>query len=170
MQRTAKDGNEVHKQTIWSETIRKEMAHRTERTIFSINNTQLKKTVLTEPVSVRPKRFLDKDTIMLESVTRQLKGEPFRDARSARLDHLPALPPHLTRTLTEPAKLPTEKYDAPNTSSQEVGWVSKTLIEMPKNSRFYHPKNTCDITRYAAHIISSSHLDPFTKSKKAAGH
>eukprot|EP01006_Ploeotia_vitrea_P049349 TRINITY_DN67332_c8_g3_i1.p1 TRINITY_DN67332_c8_g3~~TRINITY_DN67332_c8_g3_i1.p1 ORF type:complete len:170 (-),score=22.19 TRINITY_DN67332_c8_g3_i1:522-1031(-) len=157
----AKDGNEVHKQTIWAETIRKELAHRSDKDSFSINPHQLRRQVLTEPVSVRPKRFMDKDTQMLNTITRQLKRDPFRDSRRQRLEEMPALPKPLSKALNDVHKLPTTKYSYPQTSSQDIGWMSKPLKDQPRHSRFNHFKGSCDITRYADHIISASHLDPF---------
>ena len=47
---------------------------------------------------------------------------------------------------------------------QEVGWVSDPLVREARDSKFTHPKHTCDITRFAANIISASCVDPFKKS------
>ena len=69
-----KNTNEVHLQTIWAEHIAKERLHKAGKESFSMYPHELRKTVLTEPVSTRPKRFLDKDHVLLESINRRLQG------------------------------------------------------------------------------------------------
>jgi|EP00670_Eutreptiella_braarudii_P002651 hypothetical protein len=156
-----KETNEVHLQTIWAEHIAKERLHRADKESFSINPHKLRKTVLTEPVSTRPKRFLDKDHVLLESINRRLQGDvagsTFRNADTK-------LPDHLDKTLKAVHDMPKDKYPYPQTEQQEVGWVSDPLVREARDSKFTHPKHTCDITRFAANIISASCVDPFKKS------
>jgi hypothetical protein len=159
----SKDGNEVHRQTIWAEHVRKELLHRCDKETFSIDPKNLRKNTLTEPVSHRPRRFLDKDAILLESFSRRLKGEPPLTNKFKETG--PQLPPHLDSILTAVHKTPKDKYDFPQTEAQEMGWLNRPLLVHPQGSRFNHPRKTCEVTRYAAHIVASSNIDPFKKSK-----
>jgi len=43
--------------------------------------------------------------------------------------------------------LPSERFELPVTSAQEVGWKFKPLV--PRNAMFAKPRNSCDITLYA---------------------
>eukprot|EP00994_Dinema_validum_P004426 NODE_2476_length_689_cov_94.073437_g2024_i0.p1 GENE.NODE_2476_length_689_cov_94.073437_g2024_i0~~NODE_2476_length_689_cov_94.073437_g2024_i0.p1 ORF type:complete len:165 (+),score=20.40 NODE_2476_length_689_cov_94.073437_g2024_i0:79-573(+) len=156
------DGNEVHKQTIWIERVRKELNHRLDKETFSVDPHNLKRSTLTKPVSQRPKRFLDKDALTLESFARRLKGETVTQTMYKEVK--PQLPDHLDQTLSAVHKTPKDKYESAQTEAQEIGWVCRPLVVQPPGSRFVHPRQTCEITKYAAQIIGTSGVDPFKKS------
>ena len=49
--------------------------------------------------------------------------------------------------LLDAQKVPTEKYNEPVTSSQEVGWLTKPLV--PPNPRFQHGLKQAEATEFA---------------------
>ena len=65
----------------------------------------------------------------------------------------------LGNILKETKKAPTEKYDAPLTTSQEIGWHSVPL--MPGRKRF--GTKQCEITAYADAYSSAMGKNPFAR-------
>jgi len=59
--------------------------------------------------------------------------------------------------------LPSERFELPMTSSQEVGWVYKPLV--PANPMFQHPRDACEITKYADSYYEMVGTTPFTRKK-----
>lgn len=57
--------------------------------------------------------------------------------------------------------LPSERFELPMTSSQEVGWVHKPLV--PPNPMFKHPRDSCDITKYADAYYEMVGTTPFSR-------
>ena len=53
----------------------------------------------------------------------------------------------VVRGLMDSQKVPAEKYDAPATSAQEVGWFSKPLVAT--NPRFMHGLTQGEATQFA---------------------
>lgn len=152
-----KDINQVALQTIWCEHINKEGKHRIDKEDFSINPKNLKKSTLSAPVSSRQKRFLDKDNLLLEAINRRLKGS----TAGSTFQNETKMPAHLEKTLRSVHDAPKDKYPYPVTEAQEAGWLSEPLIKEAGNSRFHHPRTTCEITAFAADIIGASGIDPF---------
>ena len=69
-------------------------------------------------------------------------GDPRRAARGAALT-----PPARGYRLLNAQKAPQDKYDAPVTSAQEVGWNTKPLV--PPNPRFKHGLAQGESTKFA---------------------
>ena len=57
-------------------------------------------------------------------------------------------------------KLPTEKYDQPETSGKEYGWSSRTLGE--SNGMFEYRRSGCELTKYADAYYMMSNASPFS--------
>ncbi|XP_056894980.1 protein FAM183A [Takifugu flavidus] len=54
---------------------------------------------------------------------------------------------------------PTKKYTAPQTESQEVGWISSPLIASNRNDRRLNfSRCSSDITKHQEYALRSSHL------------
>eukprot|EP01012_Entosiphon_sulcatum_P056924 TRINITY_DN80640_c0_g1_i1.p1 TRINITY_DN80640_c0_g1~~TRINITY_DN80640_c0_g1_i1.p1 ORF type:complete len:194 (+),score=28.61 TRINITY_DN80640_c0_g1_i1:27-584(+) len=165
-----KEGNEVHRQTIWAEHIRKERMHRADKETFSINPNNLRRAVLTEPISQRQKRFLDREAAMLETITHRLRHEDELQRRNefeyeptstgqlhasltphrSQVPTLPPLPTHISRPLADAHKTPKERHAVPQTSAQEVGWLSEPLVSQPSLGRFSFNRKACELTKYNA--------------------
>eukprot|EP00667_Euglena_gracilis_P023065 EG_transcript_25920 len=161
-----KETNVVHMHTIWAEQIEKERVHRLRcadtADHFSANPAGLRRHMVTEPVSSRPKRFLDKDHILLEAINRRLTGSV---AGSTFTSPTSKLPEALDRSLKGVHLVPKDKFPFPQTEAQEIGWLGGPLTEASKDPRFQYHKKSCDMTKYADTIIASSCVDPFKKGK-----
>ena len=57
--------------------------------------------------------------------------------------------------------MPNERFELPMTSSQEVGWRNKPFAA--PNPMFRHPKDSCDITRYADAYYEMVGTTPFSR-------
>ncbi|BBN06041.1 protein FAM183 [Marchantia polymorpha subsp. ruderalis] len=60
-------------------------------------------------------------------------------------------------------KTPPEKFDLPQTTSQDYGWESHPLVE--RNPLFNYDNNSCEITQFAANYFALMHTTPFSKKK-----
>jgi hypothetical protein len=57
--------------------------------------------------------------------------------------------------------LPSERFDVPQTSAQEVGFMFTTLVK--PNPMFHKPRDGCAITRYADAYYETTGVTPFHK-------
>ncbi|KAL2611684.1 hypothetical protein R1flu_023376 [Riccia fluitans] len=60
-------------------------------------------------------------------------------------------------------KPPPEKYDLPQTTSQDYGWEPLPLV--PPNPLFNYDNNQCEITKFASNYFALMHTTPFSKKK-----
>ena len=60
-------------------------------------------------------------------------------------------------------QIPPEKYDLPQTSSQEYGWVHKPLVEVEDEFMAHNSRSSCEITRYADAYYTMAGTTPFSK-------
>ncbi|KAI0230751.1 hypothetical protein LSAT2_018900 [Lamellibrachia satsuma] len=111
--------NAVHLDAILTETIKKQRRHQKMYTNFTINPFS--------PMNVvtgKPNSFTDA----------ALDAEE-EDATMTQLIRMSRQPP-------------TAKYTRPQTSNQEIGWISKPLLEVDKNDiRLHHPRAMTDVTK-----------------------
>mmetsp|Transcript_57920 Transcript_57920/g.125987 ORF Transcript_57920/g.125987 Transcript_57920/m.125987 type:complete len:110 (+) Transcript_57920:254-583(+) len=72
----------------------------------------------------------------------------------------------LREQISAQSKPPQERYENPQTSSQEYGWLHAPL--MPRNKRTYRPLGSCDITAYAASVCAAQGVSPFARNRDAS--
>lgn len=58
--------------------------------------------------------------------------------------------------------LPYEKFEAPITSTHEIGWHTKTQL-VKKHPMFHHARASCDITQYADAYYAMSGTTPYSR-------
>lgn len=111
--------NQVHRQMILTETIGKELANQKLYQKFTINPFKPIYTVTGKPNSLTDAEYYEMDTD--DAIVKQI----FSVAQ----------------------KPPTEKFKYPQTSAQEIGWISKPLHDTDRNDRrLWHAKALSDIT------------------------
>ena len=68
------------------------------------------------------------------------------------------IPPHIDEKIKYYFKVPSERYENPMTSSQDVGWypTGKLNIGMKR-----HPNLGCDVTKYADDYYSMKGRSPY---------
>lgn len=111
--------NIVHKNAILAETIKKESKDRKLYTDFSINPYNPMYTVTGKPNS------------LLEAELEQEQEDEL-----------------MRQVIGRSQKRPTEKYDTPQTSAQEVGWITKPLLYLDRSDRrLYQPRGQTDVTK-----------------------
>lgn len=54
---------------------------------------------------------------------------------------------------------PRQKYSAPQTSNQEIGWYTNPLVQ--QNEKWMHGRKTNHITEYADSYLSLKKVNPF---------
>mmetsp|Transcript_37016 Transcript_37016/g.91478 ORF Transcript_37016/g.91478 Transcript_37016/m.91478 type:complete len:151 (-) Transcript_37016:336-788(-) len=131
--------DEVSKNSIWREHCLKELAHCELNTNFSISNVKKMSVIPEKPNYVVPSTKIN-------------KGE--MDAASTLLKSLCAV--------QDADLLPSERFELPVTSAQEVGWKFKPLV--PRNAMFAKPRNSCDITLYADKYFEMCGTTPFSRN------
>ena len=155
--------SEVAKEQIWKEHVRNESQYMNWKETFSINPYRLDKTKpMCDSISKRQRRFLCKDQALLASIQRQLNVSKEAGGELAAVfsDVAPEedlleeekrkrkTADNIKESLLAVHKTPAQKYSAPQTESQELGWVTKPLI--PRNADFHHALRSCDITRFSS--------------------
>mmetsp|Transcript_11853 Transcript_11853/g.23691 ORF Transcript_11853/g.23691 Transcript_11853/m.23691 type:complete len:149 (+) Transcript_11853:50-496(+) len=123
--------------SIWREHIKKERAILKLNDKFRLNPKALTANMITEKPNVPPERL--GYTITAE----------------------PEMIAELDSVLKETKKVPTEKYSEPATSSQEVGWYSKTLMDGRKKFGV----SNCEITSYANAYCQAMGRNPFARKE-----
>mmetsp|Transcript_59628 Transcript_59628/g.141800 ORF Transcript_59628/g.141800 Transcript_59628/m.141800 type:complete len:146 (+) Transcript_59628:49-486(+) len=127
--------NQVAQNSIWREHIKKERQLLTLNENFRLNPHQLAANMITGKPNVDPRRA---------GINMEVEPEMI-----AELDNI----------LKETKKVPTEKYDAPATTSQEIGWHSVPLMQGRK--RF--GATSCEITAYADAYSAAMGKNPFAR-------
>ena len=111
--------NAVHEQMILNETVKKELGNQQLYHNFTINPFKPIYTVTPKPNSLM-------------------------DAEYYEMECDDAMVTKIFETVQKP---PTEKFKYPQTSAQEVGWISKPLMKTDRNDqRLWHAKALTDIT------------------------
>eukprot|EP01063_Lacrimia_lanifica_P040078 TRINITY_DN8973_c0_g1_i1.p1 TRINITY_DN8973_c0_g1~~TRINITY_DN8973_c0_g1_i1.p1 ORF type:complete len:173 (+),score=70.51 TRINITY_DN8973_c0_g1_i1:74-592(+) len=155
--------SEVAKEQIWKEHVKNESHYMNSKESFSINPYNLHKTKpICESIAKRPKRFLGKeqallasiqsqlgqsdaaDTTLLEQVNSDINKSTLSPEETARREKTAT---DIKNCLLSVHKTPVDKYGAPMTESQEVGWLSRPLLQVDR--QFNHSLKSCDITRFA---------------------
>uniref|UniRef100_A0A1I8GTU3 Protein FAM183A n=1 Tax=Macrostomum lignano TaxID=282301 RepID=A0A1I8GTU3_9PLAT len=112
--------NAVHQNAIMVETIKKENFHQKLYTNYGVNPFRRLHTLAPKP----------------NAPPEDLSGITEEDS-------------HFVGVIERAHLEPTKKYTVPQTESQEIGWITKPLLETNKaDSRLYFPKNSCEITKY----------------------
>ena len=111
--------NQVHQQMILNETVKKEIENQKLYTNFTVNPFKPIYTVTGKPNSLADAEYYEM----------QCDDEM------------------VNRIFSAAQRPPTEKYKYPQTSAQEVGWISKPLMNTDRNDqRIWHAKALTDIT------------------------
>ncbi|GAQ80305.1 hypothetical protein KFL_000510050 [Klebsormidium nitens] len=118
--------DEVSRNATWREHLKKELKRPTVVADYHLPDPRLIETLTDKPNRVNPHI--------------KITAEDFENATS-RLASM--------CTLKDDHLLPSEKYELPQTSAQEYGWVTKPLLE--RNMMFSYPRRTNEIMEYAAH-------------------
>ena len=72
-----------------------------------------------------------------------LTGKPNSTAITGEADQ------HFLQVIKKSAETPVEKFDAPQTEAQEIGWNTKPLIDHRLDDRrLHHPKKHTEITKF----------------------
>lgn len=150
--------NQIH-----GEKIKKEMKHHRLNLNFHANPATLE--IVTTKPNERPKRFLDKDQALLESIRKknpsivqnqellqnetmkQLLEDEQREQESKQRNEA------FREKLLETTRAPRERFSKPITSNHAYGWFSEPLY---KSTRFYKPKNRSEETLFADHLVRLS--------------
>jgi len=66
----------------------------------------------------------------------------------------------LEKALADMAATPKMKYKEAQTSSQEHGWLSDPLV--PRSSQFHYGNKLCEVTAYAEAYVGSLGVNPFS--------
>jgi hypothetical protein len=123
--------------------------------------------VVTDKPNKRGNRFLDRDEALLESLCKTyLKDHPLQSTlkQDEKLHTVNPRDEHFNELLQQTTKTPTEKYEHPLTVSQEVGWHHKEGNKT--ETRFNHPRKTCNETKYADALLRSSTVQHYNNDKK----
>lgn len=75
------------------------------------------------------------------------------------------IPDYITEKIKYHFKTPYEKYVSPLTSSQEFGWDRSQYLNLYMKK---HPKNSCDVTRYADEYQSLKGQSPYSNKLGAS--
>jgi hypothetical protein len=134
-------GDTIESVIKWRDRIKKEMRHMSHGAAaeFSVNTRTLKG--LTPNIGVEDKVAKDPEaTLRREEDVKKLK-----------------------ETIIEAQKPPQEKYRAPLTSAQEVGWFYREAEKDP----FRATATTCEEVKYATRYYESFHTGPYNRSAAA---
>jgi len=132
---------EVATNAIWRETVKRETRESKLRTNFTIPNPLKVPIVPEKPNRITPQTFADAE---------ELRLAPLR---------LQAL-----TTLKDVDKLPTQRYDMPQTSNQEIGWYHKPMAKSAQGRElFTHPRGSCDVTAYASEYYAMTGTTPYSR-------
>mmetsp|Transcript_25003 Transcript_25003/g.48602 ORF Transcript_25003/g.48602 Transcript_25003/m.48602 type:complete len:145 (+) Transcript_25003:66-500(+) len=123
--------------SIWREHIKKERAILTLNDKFRLNPKQLTANMITGKPNVDPARM------------------------GHRTEADPEMIAELDDILKTTKKVPTEKYDEPMTTSQQIGWYSVPLMQ---NRKKLGIKN-CEITQYANDYSMAMGRNPFARKE-----
>lgn len=73
----------------------------------------------------------------------------------------------LARTVTRGSMAPNLKYHSPQTTAQEIGWISSPVLPRVQSRWSHRGKNTCFETFFAEEYIKFKGMNPyFTKKSK----
>mmetsp|Transcript_41932 Transcript_41932/g.102827 ORF Transcript_41932/g.102827 Transcript_41932/m.102827 type:complete len:147 (+) Transcript_41932:105-545(+) len=121
--------------SIWREHIKKERSILKLNDQFRLNPKQLTANMITGKPNVDPARI------------------------GAKIEADPEMIAELDNILKETKKVPTEKYEEPMTTSQEIGWYSKPLMPNRKKLGI----KSCEITEYANAYSMAMGRNPFAR-------
>ena len=80
----------------------------------------------------------------------------------------PSVKQHLDAALAQTRKVPTEKYDQPMTTQQEIGWMVTSHANHFKH-RKYHGISGSGITKFAETYAVCMGMNPFQRKKGQGG-
>ncbi|EFJ36665.1 hypothetical protein SELMODRAFT_403254 [Selaginella moellendorffii] len=129
--------DEVAQNAVWREFCKKLDSNEVNVGEFTINP------LTTVPITEKPTR-------VVPSV--RVSKDEFKDAKQLLEDLYPIKNLDL---------VPPEKYEVPLTYAQEYGWANMPLVK-PKTA-FEFPRQTCEITQFAAAYLEAMHTTPFSK-------
>ena len=132
----------VSRNKIWAEACDKEVANLKLNTNFAVGNLKNLVSIAEKPNALQP-------------VTVPTEGE-VSEAR-ALLDEL--------CSVKADGLLPCERFDVPQTSSQEVGFKFTKLVKT--NPMFHQPRNGCAVTKYADAYYETTGVTPFHRKSGA---
>merc|ERR1711924_127911 len=130
--------DEIGKNSVWREHLKKEREGRVLNTTFRLNPRTM--IALTDkPTQVNPN---------LPPPKRKAPGEVDETQRA------------LTEALNDMAASPKSKYKEAQTSSQDYGWISDPLV--PRSSQFHYGNKNSEVTAYAEAYVESLGVSPFS--------
>jgi len=129
--------NQIAINSIWREHIKKERAILKLNEDFRLNPKQLTANMITGKPNVDPAR------------------------EGAKLEADPEMVAELDGILKNTKKVPTEKYEEPMTTSQQIGWFSQPL--MPNRRKL--GIKSCEITQYANDYSMAMGRNPFARKE-----
>ena len=134
--------DELGKNTIWRECIKKEREHH---------------------VHPDAKNFRVNPDSLADIAAKVTQHDPtLPPPRKKRFDDMDETDQALASALEDSKLSPTEKYWEPQTASQEYGWIHEPLS--PPSSQFRYPRMSCEVTDYAtAYVMSSGGTSPFAQ-------
>merc|ERR1711924_410157 len=130
--------DEIGKNSVWREHLKKEREGRVLNTTFRLNPRTM--VALTDkPTSVNPNL------------------PPPRKKPPGGIDETQRA---LEEALADMAAPPKAKYKEAQTSSQDHGWLSEPLV--PRSSQFHYGNKLCEVTAYAEAYVGSLGVNPFS--------
>merc|ERR1711907_514055 len=136
--------DEIGKNQVWREHLKKEREGRVLNTTFRLNPRTM--VALTDkPIHVNPN---------LPPPKKKAPGEIDETQKA------------LLEALGDMAAEPKHKYKEPQTASQEIGWMLDPLV--PRSSQFHYGNKNSEVTAYAEAYTAAQGCNPFQKKAPIA--
>ena len=157
---------------VWQDRCIKERRHATTSAQWSLNEAFIKRYCITPKVNMRRERFLDRDAVMLETLSR-MSHQTKRNPNPGNPCHMdPNAPPPVEPTAPQQKEPPSHagnreisgttadeiprrpirdpKWKHPMATSDDYGWMPSALKSWGHpDRRFYHPLSSSDVSRAA---------------------
>merc|ERR1712216_505464 len=130
--------DEIGKNEVWREHLKKEREGRVQNTTFRLNPRTM--VALT-----------DKPNLVNPNLPPPKKKNPKDIDETQRA---------LLEALSDMAASPKSKYKEAQTSAQDYGWVSEPLV--PRSSQFHYGMKSSEVTSYANAYVESQGIGPFS--------